>query len=152
LADSVSEAVSARLARSDAFAGAILVAEDERHDAFAASTMALACSGTITSELALAGVPAVVSYRVHPATAVLMRLIFTTKYVSLVNIAAGEELYPELLQEEAEQCMLAEAVGDLLNDSDRLSYVSRRVRETALMMKGEGEPPSQKAAEAILSP
>ena len=68
-------------------------------DAMAAATLALACSGTVTSELARAGCPMVVGYRGHPLTALVARMVIRVPYLTLINIAAGEAVAPEFLQE-----------------------------------------------------
>ena len=68
----------------------ILVTETgEKHDAFAASAAALTKSGTSTLELALAGVPMLVGYRVNPLTAFIARRTVKVRYASLLNLLAG---------------------------------------------------------------
>jgi lipid-A-disaccharide synthase len=59
---------------------------------------ALACSGTLTLELATAGIPQVVLYRVHPLTWAVGRHLLTTPWISLPNVLAGEGVVPEHVQ------------------------------------------------------
>ena len=70
----------------------------DKHDAFAASAAALTKSGTSTLELAMAGVPMVVTYRVNPLTAAIARRLVTVPYAALVNLLAEREVVPELIQ------------------------------------------------------
>ena len=85
----------------------------EKRDAFAAASLALSKSGTITLELAAAGVPMIVAHRVSPASAWLFRRMALLPYVSLVNIAANTAIVPELLQENCTAARLADALDRL---------------------------------------
>lgn len=93
--------------------------------ATAAATVALSKSGTVTLELALAGVPMVVSHRVSPLTYRIARRLVRVDHIALVNLVAGRRIVPELVQDEATPEGLAEALLPLLEPgSDR-----RRARE-----------------------
>ncbi|HEY0419139.1 MAG TPA: lipid-A-disaccharide synthase, partial [Acetobacteraceae bacterium] len=70
-----------------------------KHDAYAAASAALTKSGTSTLELALAGVPMIVAYRVNPLTAAIARRLVKVPYAALVNLLAGREVVPELIQD-----------------------------------------------------
>jgi len=95
----------------------VLVTElDDKHDAYAAAGAALTKSGTSTLELALAGVPMAVTYRVNPVTAVLARRLIRVPHVAMVNLLAGRELVPELLQERCRPEELAATALALLRD------------------------------------
>lgn len=128
----------------------VLVPQDERADLYAAANAAIACSGTATSELALAGVPTVVGYRADRLAAALFRLLGKTDYVSLVNIAAGEALMPELLQEACTPEALAAAAARYLDDPEAARAASARLRAAAHALKGEMDSPAEAAAEAVL--
>ncbi len=86
----------------------------DKHDAYAAASVALTKSGTSTLELALAGVPMAVTYRVNPMTAALARRLIRVKHVAMVNLLAGREVVPELLQEQCAPGKLAETVFRLM--------------------------------------
>jgi len=77
----------------------IVTGERERYNAFAASSAALAASGTVSLELALAGVPHLIAYRLNKLTAWLARRLLKIKYVNLLNLLENKPLIPELLQE-----------------------------------------------------
>ena len=66
----------------------------EKYDAFAASRAALAASGTVALELALARVPMAVAYRLNPLTEALLDRIVKVRQVNLVNLLLGESLVP----------------------------------------------------------
>jgi lipid-A-disaccharide synthase len=88
----------------------------EKHDAFAAADAALTKSGTSTLELALAGVPMAVTYRVNPVTAALVRRLIRVPHVAMVNLLAGRALVPELLQQDCTPATLAATVRALLGE------------------------------------
>ena len=117
-ADTVTELVKARIAgwRRRAY---VVEGERDKLGAMRAATVALACSGTVTTELAVAGCPMVVGYRGHPATALVARAIIRTRYFTLFNIAADAEIAPEFLQERCNGPDLATAVGALLDNPQR---------------------------------
>jgi lipid-A-disaccharide synthase len=90
---------------------------DEKHDAYAAAGAALTKSGTSTLELALAGVPMAVTYRVNPMTAMMARRLIKVPYVAMVNLLAGRPLVPELLQQDCTAEKLRATVRVLLSDA-----------------------------------
>ncbi len=110
--------------------------EPEKADAFDAADVALACSGTVVTELAVAGVPSVAAYRVGDLTWMIARRIMTAPHVSLVNMAAGERLIPELLQGDATGEAMARAVFGLLDDPDALVKLRTRIAEAVKKMRG----------------
>jgi lipid-A-disaccharide synthase len=74
-------------------------------------------SGTSTLEAALEATPFVTAYRTHPVTFALARRMVRLRHVSLVNLVAGEEVVPELLQGSATPQALAERLVPLLGDT-----------------------------------
>ena len=93
----------------------ILISDSaDKHDAFAAAAAALTKSGTSTLELALAGVPMVVTYRANPVTIWIFKRLARVKYASLVNLLSGREIVPELLQGDATPEKLAAALEKIL--------------------------------------
>lgn len=100
----------------------IIVTElEDKHDAYAAASVALTKSGTSTLELALAGVPMAVTYRVNPVSAAMARRMIRVPHVAMVNLLAGREVVPELLQEDCTPEKLSRTVLDLLAGSDQPS-------------------------------
>lgn len=96
----------------------ILTSIDDKHDAFAAAGAALTKSGTSTLELALAGVPMAVTYRVNPITAAIVRRQIKVPYVGMVNLLASRLLVPELLQQDCNPATLAATVETLLTNPE----------------------------------
>ena len=127
-----------------------LVGEDEKYDAMKAATAALATSGTVSTELALAGAPMVIAYKIDGLSYALMKRLVTAKHVTLFNIAADERIAPEFIQHDATPAKLAKAVRRLLMDPDAAADQARR-QSAALEQMGRDEAdPAQLAADAVL--
>ena len=128
-----------------------LVQEAEKYDAMRACDVALATSGTVSTELALAGAPMVIAYRFDGLSYAIMRPFFTGKFATLFNIAADAEIARELIQTEATPERMAAEVGRLLDDP--AARTDQAARQTAaLELMGRGAPdPSELAAEAVLA-
>jgi lipid-A-disaccharide synthase len=128
----------------------ILEGEDDKFAAFDAADMALAASGTVTAELALARTPMVVGYRVGWLTYALSSLIMNVKYITLVNVLLEREAVPEFLQSRLQPDLLAEAVERLWRDpAARAAQIEALTAFDRLL--GEGtEAPSLRAARALL--
>ncbi len=121
----------------------------DKYDGFAAARAALACSGTVSIELAMAGLPSVIAYKVSPLTAALYRHFIKTKYVTLVNIMRKRMVMPEFLQENCTPGKLAEAVTLLLDDEiERQEQIAEFKAASDWLGRGQFVP-SEKAAETI---
>ncbi len=128
----------------------VIEGDEAKHDAMKAATVALACSGTVTTELALAGVPMVIGYRLGKTTYAIARRLIRTKYVTLFNIAAQAFVAPELIQADCTGPKLAQEVALRLDDAQLCSRQAS-AQFAALDQMGRGGPdPSEVAAEAVL--
>jgi lipid-A-disaccharide synthase len=92
----------------------IVVGESERRAAFRIAHAALAKSGTVTLELALAGVPMVTAYKGGQIEARIARRLVTSSSVILANLVIGENVIPEFLQDDCTPEKLAAALQDVL--------------------------------------
>lgn len=129
----------------------ILESESDKFAAFDAADAALAASGTVTTELALAGTPMVVAYRLGWLTYVLARPFITARFATLGNIILDRAAIPERLQTQCTGAQLAEALLPLLRDTPiRRAQVEDLLRITEKLGVG-GEEPSLRAARALLT-
>ncbi len=128
----------------------VVEGESAKLDAMKAATVALACSGTVTTELALAGVPIVVGYRLGAMTHAILKRLIRTPYITLFNIAAKDFVAPELVQDDCNGPALAREVARRLDDP-ALREKQAAAQTAALQKMGRGGPdPSDVAAEAVL--
>lgn len=124
--------------------------KQDKFDAFAASTAALAASGTVALELALSGTPSVIAYRVHPVTGLLVKLLLNVRHVSLINIITGQEIVPELIQGNCRPDRIADEIGRLLTDPAARATQRAGFAELAERMGVGGPSPGDRAAAYVL--
>jgi lipid-A-disaccharide synthase len=85
----------------------VVIGEQDKRAAFRIAHAALAKSGTVTLELALAGVPMVTAYRVGAMEAFILRRAIRVSSVILANLVIGRDVIPEFLQEDCTSDKLA---------------------------------------------
>ncbi|MBI1216402.1 MAG: lipid-A-disaccharide synthase [Alphaproteobacteria bacterium] len=130
----------------------IVVTNDEdKFDAFAASLIAIAASGTVSLELAMTDTPHIIAYKLSPVSALLAKYLIKTPYVNLINILLKRPVVPELLLEKCEPGPMSTELLRLMGNKQVRGKQLMDFRE-ALIMIGLGDPetPSEKAAEAVL--
>jgi lipid-A-disaccharide synthase len=88
--------------------------EGATYDALAAADCAIVASGTATVEASLLGTPMVVIYRVTPASAIVLRRMIRTPFIGMVNLIAGRQVVPELVQEQFTSAAVVREVRRLL--------------------------------------
>jgi lipid-A-disaccharide synthase len=123
----------------------------EKYDALAASDVALAASGTVALELAMARLPAVIAYKMNAITDWLARRIVRTRFVNLVNIILGRQVVPELLLEECTPDRLSSALAHLLTDAAAREAQIAGYRESLERLGQGGVAPSLQAADVVLA-
>ena len=124
---------------------------EDKKGLFAAATAAIAKSGTIGLECALAGLPSIIAYRASALTAYMLRRLITVKFVNLANLLAGRMIIPELIQENCTPESIVQAVQPLLMDAHAREAQQRDLRDVAAMLGvNDSQSPSEKAAEIIL--
>ncbi len=124
---------------------------DARRDGFAAAAAGLIKSGTSSLEMAVAGVPHVVGYKVNAVTAAIVRRLVEVPHASLVNLLAEREVVPERLQENCTPERLAAEVARLLREpgagaAQRAAFAA----VLAMLRPAPGVAPSEAAAAAVL--
>ena len=135
VADTISADVYAAASEHPDLQDAILLSEDRKLDCFAAADAALACSGTVTTQLASAGVPTVVGYKLNTLTYLVAKHLFKPNYISMVNIAADQALMPEFVQKDCEGANLAAAATIYLQDKQVRDQASQALKAAVLQMK-----------------
>ncbi len=127
----------------------IVEGESDKYDAMAGSDVALAASGTVGLELALAKLPAIIAYKMHPITGYLARKLVKLDYVNLVNIILDKEIVPEHILENCKADILAPSLIDLF-ENKRKGQMQVEGYEKAVASLGVGkDAPGVRAAEVI---
>jgi lipid-A-disaccharide synthase len=125
--------------------------EQARYDAFAAAQVAMAASGTVSLELALAGLPHLVAYRVAPFTAWLFRKLSTLRYANLINHALDEMVIPEILQEDCTAPTLVRTIEQLFTDPELRGKQKAAFKKAMILFAGGEGAPSERAARIVLA-
>ena len=123
VADTIAADVYAAVADDPRLQDIILLSEAQKLDCFAAADVALTCSGTVSTQLACAGVPSVVGYKLDGLTYFILKRIYKPNYISMVNIAHNRSIVKDHVQGDCTGEKLASAVLEY--------FVSQKTREAA---------------------
>jgi len=123
---------------------------EAKYDAFAASRVALAASGSVALELALARLPMVVGYRLHPLTEAFLNWVLRVRQVNLVNLLLGKPLVCELLGHNCTPERIAASVAELARNERVRAAHREGYDEARRLLDTGGVSPSLRAADQIL--
>ena len=130
----------------------IVAGEGAKYAAFRQARAALAASGTVTLELALAGVPMVVAYKVSRVEEAVARRLIQVPTIVLPNLILGENAMPEFVQAECTAERLAAALAPLIAGGEaRDRQVAALERIDGLMRLPGDEAPSRSAARVVMA-
>ena len=131
----------------------VTMGAQDKYDGFAASRAALAASGTVTLELALAQVPMVVAYKVSPVSAfiAIKFLGLRLRYVSLLNILSDAVVVPEFLQHQCRPEVMARTLEPLFEDGEIRQAQIASLSHVVDLLGGTAIRPSLRSADAVLS-
>ncbi|GJD34696.1 lipid-A-disaccharide synthase [Methylobacterium aerolatum] len=130
----------------------IVSREGDKYAAFRGARAALAASGTVTLELALAGVPTVVAYKVSRIEEVIARRLIQVPSIVLPNLILGRNAMPEFVQADCTPDRLAASLEPLLRGGpEREAQRAALDRMDELTILPDGATPSRAAAEVVLA-
>jgi len=124
----------------------VVTDQTRKWDYFAAMDRALATSGTVGLELAVAGVPHIIGYKVTRLTHMMVKNKITSKYAHLANILLDDLAVPEFIQDQCRPELMATALQNL--DAAQQQKALSCVREQLVAANGDNA--SQLAAQFIL--
>jgi lipid-A-disaccharide synthase len=90
------------------------------YDALAYSDLAIAASGSVTLEAAILGTPTIVIYKISPLSYILAKILVNVPHISLPNIIAGKEIFPEFIQQLNPEKIAEKALYMLNNGRDKI--------------------------------
>lgn len=118
----------------------IQIIEGGTWDALAHSEVALAASGTVTIEAALLGAPMVTFYKVNALSWMLGRWLVKAPFLSMVNLVAGREVAPELIQGDMTGARIAREAIRLLENADERQHMRKDLAEVARKLASDHDP------------
>ena len=127
----------------------VRVVEGQTYDALAHADASIVSSGTATVEAALLDAPMVVVYRVTPLTALLAKPLVRTKHFSMVNLIAGREVVPELIQKDFTPAQVAAQTLHLLRNPGEIAAMRAGLTEVRQKLGPPGA--VERAADAIVA-
>jgi lipid-A-disaccharide synthase len=127
----------------------VRVVKGQANEVMAASDLLLVTSGTATLQAALIGTPMVVVYRASPLTYQIAKCLVKIPYISLVNILAGKEIVPELIQNRMTADRIAQEALAILRDPDRRDAMKQAFQAIRVSLGTPGA--SKRAAQFILT-
>jgi lipid-A-disaccharide synthase len=129
----------------------IVIDAEEKHAAFRKARAALTKSGTVTLELAVAGVPMVAAYKVSAIEATIARRLIQVSSAILANLVVEDNVVPEFIQETCTVENLTQALLPLLSDTpERRRQIEAFARLDTIMEIGSAVP-SERAADIVLA-
>lgn len=130
----------------------VLITDDaaEKYDAFAAADAAIAASGTVSLELAMAGVPSLIAYRVAPLSAFIAKRLIRVEYASIVNLILDKPAIPEFLQDDCTPENMTPALTDLLRAGRGRDTQIAEISKALDALKPGEDRPSVAAARVVL--
>ncbi len=127
----------------------IVTGEDDKFRAFKLARAALAASGTVTLQLAMAGTPMVVTYRVDQL-ALRLRFLVKVQSIVLANLVLGENAFPELIQEDCTPEKLASELATIMDETPGRAAQLEALSRIPGKMAYAASSPSETAAEIVL--
>ncbi len=129
----------------------VVVEQAEKLAAMRVARAALAKSGTTTLELAVAGIPMVAAYKVSAVEAVAVRRLVRVPSYILANLVIGENVVPELVQEDCTPDRLAHALVPLLGDTPQRQRQTGAFAKLDAIMEIGSRAPAARAADIVLA-
>ena len=126
----------------------VQVTQGDVHRVLKASDLALVASGTATLEAAILETPMVIVYRVSPLSYWIGRRVISVPFIGLVNLVAGEEVVPELIQGDVTPERLAQEALHILEHDDRRNDMVRKLGVLKTML-GQGSASERTARIAL---
>ncbi len=126
----------------------ITLIDGESKTVMAAADVVLMASGTTTLEAMLLKKPMVVAYRLAAFTYFIVSRLVKSQFISLPNLLAGEELVPEVLQDDVRPEMLGPLILESLNNDSQRQKLAQRFTEIHRQLKLNA---SERAAEVLIT-
>lgn len=128
----------------------IVETQEDRYNAFQASSAAIAASGTVALELAICHIPHLIAYRVSGLTAWIAARFLKIQFVNLTNIMLGRLVVPELLQEQCTAGNISRTIQELLKQGDLYEREQEGFAKVKNILSNGEQTPSQNAADFVL--
>jgi lipid-A-disaccharide synthase len=130
---------------------AVVTSVDDKYDGFAASSVGIAASGTVSLELALARVPHLIAYKANWISAAIFSLFVKVRFFDMVNILLDRGAVPELLQHRCTPRRVADQALVLMVEGVERETQLEDMARAVNLLRGDGSPPSRQAARQVMA-
>jgi lipid-A-disaccharide synthase len=117
---------------------AVRLIPNEVYDVIGCTDIAMVASGTATLETALMETPMIIIYKVSAPSYYVGKMVIDVDHIGLVNIIAGKEIVPELIQFEASPEKIAAEVMDILATKERMERIKAELKKIRDMLGSHG--------------
>ena len=138
IAPSIKKETIEDLVRAQGLTSNYELVSDRVENLFTRCSLAVVASGTVTLEAAICGTPIIIAYKISPVSALIGKLLVDVKHIGLVNLIAGKEIAPELVQEQATADNIRDAVLHLLDNAGGLEAQRREMLKVKDLLGGPG--------------
>ena len=126
----------------------VRVINGDAYNVLSVSDLAVVASGSVTLESAIIGTPIIITYKVSSLTYLLYKIVSRIRFLGLVNIIAGKEIAPELLQYNATPEKIAGAILKILTNDKVRTDMRADLKKVSASLGSPGA--SRRAADAVL--
>ncbi len=126
----------------------VRVINGDAYNVLSVSDLAVVASGSVTLESAIIGTPIIITYKVSSLTYLLYKIVSRIRFLGLVNIIAGKEIAPELLQYNATPEKIAGAILKILTNDKVRTDMRAELKKVSASLGSPGA--SRRAADAVL--
>lgn len=117
---------------------AVKIVQDNVYDTAHACDAVMTVSGTVTLQIALAGTPMAIIYKMNPLTFAIGKHLVKVPHIGLANIVAGRGVVREFIQDDATPQAISAEILHLLNDDDYAGQVREGLAQVRTNMGGAG--------------
>jgi lipid-A-disaccharide synthase len=121
--------------------------KDRTYDVLSLANFAIVASGTATLETAILGIPMLIVYKISRLSYFLAKRLIRVPHIGLINMVAGEEIVPELIQEKVTPGRVMEEALGFLQNRDRSEQVSEKLKAAVTKLGDPGA--SARAARVV---
>ncbi|MDH5484113.1 MAG: lipid-A-disaccharide synthase, partial [Gammaproteobacteria bacterium] len=116
----------------------IHLVKDKPYDVMQVCDAIIVASGTVTLEIALMGIPSVITYAISPISYFILKRLVTIEHVGLVNIVAEKGIVKEFIQHQATAKNLANEIDKILSDKDYRETMVNELNQVRAKLGKEG--------------
>ena len=126
-----------------------IISSNARYDLYTKTFVAIAASGTVSVELAMMHIPAIIVYRMNWLTSFIGRILVHVKWVSLVNILLNKSVYPEFLGADATSKNILREFNNIANNANMRQKMIANLRRADVLWRPDSASVGERIAAGL---